>query len=78
MCGIDSTRAANTSGRTGFGIYPEGIKSFSPGLRSTSYPGTRTENIINPKGLNGLPTTAGAGDATPLGLGIILGDDYPG
>ena len=23
-------------------------------------------------------TAAGAGDTTPLGLGIILGDDYPG
>jgi hypothetical protein len=30
------------------------------------------------KGLNGVATAAGAGDATPLGLEIILWDDYPG
>ena len=60
-------------------INPEGIESFSPALAMQSPTlgdGGIKSSTLN--GLNGVATAAGAGDATPLGLGIILGDDYPG
>lgn len=63
---------------------PKGIESFSPALAvraaraSIAYAGWRCEKSSTLKGLNGVATATSAGDATPLGLGIILGDDYPG
>ena len=53
---------------------PEGIQSFSPGLRGTSYPGFATQWNTTLKGLNPFALVA---DATPLGLNIIS-DGYPG
>lgn len=50
---------------------PEGIESFSPGLREPSYPGATHRTSSTLKGLNGAVTTAAADDATPLGFGII-------
>jgi hypothetical protein len=57
-------------------VYPEGIESFSPALAMQSP--TLGDGAMMPptlKGLNGVATAAGAGDATPLGLGIILVGD---
>ncbi len=53
---------------------PEGIKSFSPALAMQSPTlGNGAMKSSTLKGLNGVTTAAGAGDATPLGLGIIIG-----
>jgi hypothetical protein len=58
---------------------PKGIESISPALAMQSP--TLGDGAIRSstlKGLNGAAMAAGAGDATPLGLEIILWDDYPG
>ena len=55
---------------------PEGIESFSPALAMQSPTlGNGAMKISTLKGLNGVATAAGAGDATPLGLGIFLADN---
>ncbi|MGD0209200.1 MAG: hypothetical protein ABSC89_16505 [Verrucomicrobiota bacterium] len=52
-------------------VYPNGIKIIQPSVADgIGYAGGRAENVINSEGV-----VAGAGDATPLGLGIILADD---
>jgi len=58
---------------------PKGIESFSPALAMQSPTlGNGAMKSSTLKGLNGVATAAGVGDATPLGLKIIFGDDYPG
>lgn len=52
------------------GNNPNGIASFSPGLRGTRYPGF-TEQKMFPT-LKGLNQIIGNPDATPLGLWEIL------
>jgi hypothetical protein len=49
---------------------PNGIQSFSPGLRGTSYPGSMQRELGNPNGVVSDSTNWAA--ATPLGLGNIL------
>jgi hypothetical protein len=74
MCGIDSGRLDSAHDNN-----PEGIESFSPALAMQS-PTLGDEPTIAStlKGLNAVAMVVGADDATPLGLGIIWGDDYPG
>jgi hypothetical protein len=61
------------------GFYPVGIKSFSPAVAMPSPTlGNGAMKSSTLKGLNSAASVAGAGDATPSGLGIILRDDYPG
>ena len=60
-------------------IYRKGIESFSPALAMQSPAlGNGAIKSLTLKGLNGVATATGAGDATPLGWGIILGDDAQG
>ena len=65
--GTLSTTIASTTNN-----YPNGVKSISPGLPSPQgYLGCIWKDIINPNGV----ASGGrcGGDATPLGLGIIMG-----
>jgi hypothetical protein len=48
------------------------------GCCPSDYPRLGDVESSTRKGLNGVATAAGAGDATPLGLEIILWDGYPG
>ena len=48
---------------------PNGIPSLSPGLRGTSYPGSRSCSPFNPNGV--ASSAAHPAAATPLGLGIF-------
>ena len=58
---------------------PNGVESLSPALAMQSPTlGDGAMKSSTLKGLNGVATAASAGEATPLGLRIILGDDYPG
>jgi hypothetical protein len=52
---------------------PQRATSFNPGLRGTSYPGKPSPRIINPNGVAAIG--ACRDDATPLGLGKMLGRD---
>jgi hypothetical protein len=55
-------------------LNPNGIPSFSPGLRGTRYPGFGAKMETT---LKGLPPFVSAGDTTPLGLkNVWVG--YPG
>ena len=51
---------------------PEGIGSSSPGLRGTSYPGTRIGEFINPNGVVSIPTCV----LTDLQNRSLVGDPF--
>jgi hypothetical protein len=60
------------------GTIPTGLNHLAQGCRASGYPGFGVNKSSTLKGLNGVTTMSYADDATPLGLEIILGNDYPG